>query len=246
MKSKMEKPRQTIIGNIYETYNYEMFTFFEENRDLNPTNVERIIKSMKVKVNLCPIIVDPKLRVVDGQHRFEGFKELGLPVIYIVDENATIDDIQRLNSVSKTWSQKEYLIHYKKRGFKNYNLMHAFMIDYNLSIGEALLFLNGSRSGVDVKNFQYGKFKIKDMGYSKWFAEKSKQIKKINKNLGLRFYSVILTLCKNSDFDIDVLIQKMNIQPLKVVPCSTAKQTREMLEDIYNYRNRNKINLRIK
>jgi hypothetical protein len=244
MSATLEKPRQTIIGNVYQTNNYDMFTLIDENRDINPTNVDRLVKSMKIKVNICPIIVDSKLRVIDGQHRLEAFKILKLPVIYIIDSNATIDDIQRLNSVSKTWSQKEYLSHYNKRGFKNYKIMHNFILTHELSVGEALLFLNGSRDGHAVKEFQYGKLKIKDMEFSSWFATKVNKIKTINRKLGMRFYRVILSLLKNSSFDLDEFIHKIEFNPTKLVPCSNAKQTRELIEVIYNYKRRKKVNLR--
>jgi hypothetical protein len=118
------------------------------------------------------------------------------------------------------------------------------MIEFNLSVSEALLFLNGSNSGQDVKEFQYGKLKIKDLKFSNWFATKVNKIKSINRKLGMRFYRVILSLLKSPSFDVDEFIHKIELNPTKLVPCSNAKQTRTLIEEIYNYKRRKKVNLR--
>jgi len=246
MKSKKENPRQTIIGNIYETYNYEMFTFLKENRDVNPANVEKIKASMKVKRLLKPLNIGSEGGVYDGQHRFEACVELGLPIHYIVDESLTIDDIPRLNTIAKTWKQSDHLEYYCKRGKKPYLRMRKFILEHNISIRLAIAFLSGADNGDSNNEFKYGRFKIKDIDQSILLVNYWNAIKKYNSKLGARFANVLMQLTKIEGFDLDLLLKKIELRPMKLVTCSSAAQYRQLIEDIYNYKNRSKINLRIK
>ncbi len=71
------------------------------------------------------------------------------------------------------------------------------------------------------------------------------EIKTINDKLGTRFYRVILSLTNSKKIDIDELIHKIKLHPTKLVPCSNKKQTINLIEEIYNYKRRKKVNLRI-
>ena len=120
--------------------------------------------------------------------------------------------------------------------------MYNFILTHNLTINEALLYL-ASDNGATSIDFKTGLLKIKDLDYSNWLALKMAKIKKINSKLGTRFYRAIIGCL--SKIDIDELIHKIELQPTKLVPCSNAKQTRALIEEIYNYKRRNKVNLRI-
>jgi hypothetical protein len=245
MNNVLEKPRQTIIGSVFETYNYELFSFFEENRGINPANVERIKKSMQEKRLLNPIIVDSQLNIVDGQHRFTASKELGLSIQYIIDKNATIEDIPRLNTITKTWKQVEYLNYYRKREYKSYKKMYEFMLQHNLKITEALYLLSGNDDGRTIHTFKTGELSIKDIIKSNYLAAQWNNIKNINPKLNTSFLRTLKALTKIERFNIDEFIHKVNLNPTKLVPCSTSKLRKQLIEEIYNYKRRNKVNLRI-
>ena len=69
-----------------KTKNYEMFEYMDSNRKINAGLVERLVKSIKEigYIESRPIIVNEDMVVIDGQHRLEACKRLGIPVIYQV------------------------------------------------------------------------------------------------------------------------------------------------------------------
>jgi hypothetical protein len=59
--------------------------------------------------------------------------------------------------------------------------------------------------------------------------------------------SHLLELCQMLDkplFDFTHFIQKLQIQPLALQNCNDVDQYKLLIEEIYNYRTREKINLR--
>ena len=240
---EMTKQKITIIGNVYETYDYGMFKTLEGNRNTKERDVKKLAISISKKYNVCPIILTSDYYVIDGQHRLLACKLLGLPVRYVIDKNATIDDISRLNSYSKKWTQIDYLLSYKKQGIEDYIVFHRFMMEHNITINVGLL-LFASDGGSSSIPFKEGLFSSEKLEEATWLIEKFKKITKFNPKINFRFLRVIKTLLKNSDFDIDIFINKLSIQPTKLVNCATAPQYRMLIEGIYNYKSRKKINLR--
>lgn len=67
---------------IHKSYNYNDFSFINGNRNVVKSKVGKLIKSIK-QLDLTmynPILVTKTGKIVDGQHRFEACKELGLPI----------------------------------------------------------------------------------------------------------------------------------------------------------------------
>ena len=238
------KENKTVVGKIYETHDYDMFHFLEENRDIDPANVEKIKASIQIKRLINPLKVDSKGGIYDGQHNYTALKELGLPIWYVVDKNLTIEDIPRLNTIAKTWNQKEYLSYYCKRGFKEYAKIRKFMLDNNLSITLSLCFLAFTDNGSHNNDFKRGTFKAKNILESQRLAKYYNEVASINPKLGYKFARVLTSLSRRTDFDLAAFVQKAKIQPTRLLRCATDVQYRELIESIYNYKNRHKVNLR--
>ena len=97
---------------VYETTDYEMFRFIEGNREINKTNEKNLKKNFGENGEdyiMNPIIVNEKMEIIDGQHRFKALKELGKPIHYIVVEGIGCDAAQRMNQVSLRWSLLNYV-----------------------------------------------------------------------------------------------------------------------------------------
>ena len=63
--------------------NYNMFKFKDGNRDLNYINVNKMEESLKKHGWVTPIVVDNNYYIIDGQHRFQAAKNLGMPIAFI-------------------------------------------------------------------------------------------------------------------------------------------------------------------
>ena len=110
-----------VVGVVYRTRDYSKFKFSKNNRNLNVSQVARLVKSMAEKVITTIITVNDNMEIKDGQHRFESLKQLKKDVNYFVDY--TKDDDQDFmiisNNNSKNWVNDDYLqFHLKKRRTK--------------------------------------------------------------------------------------------------------------------------------
>ena len=84
-------------NKIYKTTDYSLFKYLKGNRAITELHVRRLVESIKEKDLQVPIIVDEKMNVVEGQHRLEAYKIVGRPILYIVKDNVTLEDLRKLN-----------------------------------------------------------------------------------------------------------------------------------------------------
>ena len=64
------------MKKITVTNEYNQFRFVKGNRPLNDLHLSRLRRSMKENFLPIPIIVNERMEIVDGQHRFTICKEL--------------------------------------------------------------------------------------------------------------------------------------------------------------------------
>jgi hypothetical protein len=109
------------IGEIFEEYDYSKFKKLNGNRDVIKARKGKILKSInEVGYVLNPIVVNKKMEIVDGQGRFEALKELGLPIIYVIDKNAGIKECIAMNIGQMNWRIIDYVMMYAQQGNQNY------------------------------------------------------------------------------------------------------------------------------
>ena len=58
------------------------------------------------------------------------------------------------------------------------------------------------------------------------------------------FIYAMIGLFKNKNFDFNEFIHKLKTQPSAMVDCTDTQQYLSLIEEIYNYRRREKVNLR--
>ena len=102
------------MKQILTTNNYELFKSIDGNRNVNELHLSRLKKSIQKKYLFTFILVNEKHHIIDGQHRFEVIKELGLPLNYVVCKGYGINEVHQLNENSKNWNADDYLDGYCK------------------------------------------------------------------------------------------------------------------------------------
>ena len=92
---------------IKRTLNYNLFTKIIGNRHLDPKNVKRIKESVELIGLQTPIMVNYKHGIIDGQHRLQVAKELGIAIEYFVVKNFKEENIHDLQ-ISKKWTAFDF------------------------------------------------------------------------------------------------------------------------------------------
>jgi len=230
---------------IFKTTDYSLFTTLDGNRNINKMHVERLKKSMQKKYLYTIIVVNENFQIIDGQHRFISCKELELPIRYIVIYGYGLEEVQMLNANSKNWTADDYMNGYCDLKYKDYLTYRDFKYKYGLGHNETQLLLGGKHSKGMGEPFALGKFKITQYNKATKYAKHILSIKEFYKGYKRRsFVYAMINLLGKSNFDIFYFKNKLKTQPNSLYDCTTVSQYILLIEEIYNYRNRNKVSLK--
>ena len=75
------------INEVFETHDYGQFRFIKGNRLIRASHVNNILKSMKKRRLFSPLIVNEKMEIIDGQHRFKAQEKLNKSIEVIVEKD---------------------------------------------------------------------------------------------------------------------------------------------------------------
>jgi len=245
MNIKTTEPMIKTNNQVHTTTEYHLFKSIDGNRNKNLLHLNRLKKSMLENYLFTVIIVNENYQIIDGQHRFDVIQELNLPLNYIICEGYSLNEVHILNQNSKTWNAEDYLAGYCELGYEHYIEYAKFKAKYDFGHNECLLLLGGIENGHSIKEFYAGNFKIKN--YIK-ATDKATKITMIGKYYdGYKKKSFVRTMSQILDkpvFDFTQFMQKLRMQPTALQDCSNNEQYRLLIEEIYNYRTREKVNLR--
>ncbi len=231
--------------SFYETQNYHKFKLLNGNRNINKLHLKKLKDSILDQYLLTIITVNEKYEIIDGQHRFLVCKELDLPIRYIIVNGYGLKEVQKLNANTKNWNADDYMNAYCDLGYRNYLYYKEFKNKYKLGHNECQLLLAGKHIKGQFSDFTNGKLQIQNKKKACEYAEHIISLKDYYDGYKRRsFIYTIINLLNNKKFDINLFIKKLKIQPNAIYDCTSVNQYTLLIEDIYNYRNRNKVNLR--
>jgi hypothetical protein len=236
-----------ITTNIYSTNNYSLFKSIDGNRVLNELHLKRLKKSIEKNYLFTVITVNESYEIIDGQHRFEAAKELKMPINYIVCPGYGLNEVHILNQNSKTWSAEDYLTGYCDLGYKDYLNFKRFKDKYHFGFNETMAMLAGTITSGGEQNMQFkkGEYKVTHWQQANEYANRIWQLKNLYDGFLRRsFIYAMLELFDNSEFDFNEFLHKLTLVPRALTHCADRKHYIELIEEIYNYHRRNKINLR--
>jgi hypothetical protein len=245
MNNLKTEPMVKHSNQVHTTTDYFLFKPIEGNRNKNLLHINRLKKSMAETYLFTVIIVNEKYEIIDGQHRFDVIQELNLPLNYIVCNGYGLNEVHILNQNSKTWTSDDYLDGYCKLGYKDYLKYKEFKELYGIGHYECMWLLNGSQLSNPTQVFFTGDFKIKNYNEACKIIEKIMLVEPYYEEWKRRsFILAMLQLFKNPNFELTEFLQKLKLQPTALSNCSTTNQYVSLIEEIYNYRRREKVNLR--
>jgi hypothetical protein len=240
------------VNKVYQTSNLSIFKQIDGNRVPNIQHVKRLADSIRVYGMKCnPILVNEQMQVIDGQHRLMAAKESESFVYYIIVNGYDLNEVHTLNLNQKNWTKKDFMEGYANIGIKDYVLIKKFTEkndDFVLTDCIAFCSNNSVNSGTTnngKKPFENGEWKCKDLIIAQDWANKIRMIKPYYSEFNRStFVGTMISLFMNNNFDFNEFMHKLRLQPTALVTCANREQYKTLIEDIYNYKNRNKVNLR--
>lgn len=246
---------------VYTTKDYSIFKKSEGNRPVNPKHVNRLVRSYEKFGWLnSPLIVNEKMQVVDGQHRLAAAKEMENPisVTFIIVKGYNLQEVQALNLMQSNWSTKDYLHSYADQGLEHYVKLRDFWNenkDFGLSLCAAIC-ANTHIQGVTstAQNtmhnkikpvFNEGTYETKNIHDAQKLVTLVRSIQPyFNYYTHRAFVLAIIHLINDGKFKFLDFIKKLQVQPTRLRKCVSKSDYIVLIEEIYNYKRRNKINLR--
>jgi len=235
----------TNYSQVYSTLDYSLLKQIDGNRNKNLLHINRLKKSMSDNYLFTIIIVNEKYEIIDGQHRFEAIKDLCLPLYYIICEGYGLNEVHILNQNSKTWNADDYLEGYCKLGYKDYIKYKEFKEKYDIGHNECMTLLSNSTTKINPHLFYEGLFKVKSIPDAEKTIEKILMIEPYYDGIKRRsFIYAMIGLLKNPNFEFTEFLQKLKSQPMALQHCNDVAKYKILIEEIYNYRRKDKVNLR--
>ncbi len=254
---------QPLIVNT--TNDLSQFKTLKGNRPINMLHSHRLADSIsKYGMLMNPILVNSQYEVIDGQHRLEAAKIAGGYIHYIIVPDYGLKQVHALNLNQKNWTAKEYMEGYADLGIKSYMELkdfkekhHYFTLRDCISLCSNLSSTNfstkrdkSSKSGMESPrlNFNEGTWVTRDMKQAESEALKIKMLEPFFKDgyNNTIFVGTMLTLFheKSAVFSFTSFLHKLKLQPYALQKTATRDQCKVLIEEIYNYKRRDKISLR--
>lgn len=243
-----------MTSDLLKTKNYEIFKKHESNRAIDSSNIKKIKSSIEFKnlLEFRPILVDDDLKILDGQHRLEAAKQLGIEIYYKIQKQSEPSDILILNVNQKAWKIEDYLDYYISLGNEDYKKIRDFIVKNKLQTRNALTLLFGVGSSI-YHVFRKGKCKFPDFENLK---KATLLLDKLNEVLDIIKESKIdgAFFCNSSNFkkslidflssektEFEILKHKIKNDISKITKRQNCLDYYLMLKEIYNFRNKDPI-----
>lgn len=253
-----------VVNQVNSTNDYLKFKTLKGNRNVNKLHVRRLKESFKEAYLLSPIIVNQNFEIIDGQHRFEAAKSMELPINFIICNNYDLKEVQLLNTNMKNWKKEDYLNAYCDLGYPAYLKFRDFMKMFpELGMAACETILTNTLSGghtsikstelkdinpsgtIGIRYFQEGDLFIPNYDKSIENAEKIMMIKPYYDGFNTHlFVRAMIGIFKLPYYSHARLIDRLSANPTLLKVCANVTQYKLLLEDIYNFRSREKVSLR--
>lgn len=240
--------KQAQTATLRETTNYACFVYNEEQRPVDVKHVRNLMESMATfgflpsKPVQC--YLDGKKHVIiDGHHRLIAAKNLGIPVIYVVEAKAHADSMSAVNGLQKSWNLKNYVNQYAKRGIPSYvSLLEYFNLGISMMQAARMLTGKAANSGFCTQSstgraIRDGSFKIKDTSKIEIIASFLRKHGTDNPAFKTANFISAFELClRVDDFEPEQLTRKLANNPKTIARTANVDQMLDQLEEVYNYK----------
>jgi hypothetical protein len=228
------------MASIQESSDYGRFTWHNVNRD---TRIKKMVASMKTHgwIDAYPahaVRVNGKIKIKAGHHRCEAAKTLGLPIKYVLCDDAA--DIFELEQATNPWSVRDFIVGNARSGKSAYAEVLEYHERTGINITLSIGLHCGSVSGgnVYVELAKRGEFHISNTSLPAKVEHMVTHMKRccVQNPTANTIVSAIATIVQVDGLDISRLKAKIKISPDMVFKCAGMSETFRMFEDVYNRR----------
>lgn len=238
---------------IQHTKNYEIFRKMEGNRHLDLKHLRKLRSSILRENQLAihPIIVNSQMSVIDGQHRLEVAKELGLEIFYVKSDDVSDSHLIEGNVNQKSWEVENFIDYFAIKEKKSDYIQLKELIKLTSLKPKALLSLIiGAISPILLEFLKTGKFQfpkhtdpkvlvdffLRFQGYAN-----DKKLRPGSMFTNFNFTKALRWIYLTGNFSEDTFFKKLDMRWFDLKPQRTAQDWYKLLINIYNYKNYDKI-----
>lgn len=243
---KMAAPQPQIDpGCIDVTTDYDVFQRMPGNRAVSENHVQKLMNAMREHDLMVPILINQDFEVIDGQHRLEARKRLGIPVPYYWEQGLSLVHVQALNCSQKGWSNEDFADAYIELKNQNYIQYKWFRRKYGIPHSPSCILLLGYQPHDMINIFRSGQFKVKDLETAKARAELLSGLAPLFSHWkDAAFVKAFLIVLNRQGFDYKTFTHRLKQNPTMMKHCTNIDTYLQQIEEVYNYRSPKKVPLR--
>lgn len=221
------------------------------NRHTDESHIAKLKASINKEnlLHLSPIRINKHMEIIDGQHRVEACKELGVAEVPCIkyEFDVELSQIQTINALGRGWRLEDYANSFASQGITDYQIYVDFQERSKLCSGICLAVLGGrvdaSVGGSARASFITGKFKVKTKRFAEQYLNLIEDFK-FYKRWNVRiFQQALIVLFQHKDYDHSRMLRKLKAKALEL--SNTKDGYIKQLEEIYNYHEKNSERIRL-
>ena len=227
---------KTIHGPYLEE-DYDKFIIHPLNRTPEEEDLKKLKKAIEQNFVPEPIKVNELMEIMDGNHRFEVWKELSMPVLYMVYEGMRMEHVPVINDNQKKWNWKTFLDYYAAVEKNNHPDDYQFHLLHPFSNNVLMLLLcERSFDRSSLRDFKEGKMVIHDWSKAKKRAIFLESMKDIIPEIWSKrsFIIAMIHALNHKEFNEKRWTDQLGRNRSEMWICSNHLQYRERIEFVYN------------
>lgn len=241
------------MEQIQKTKDYSMFKILDGNRGIKKSHIKKLSQSIQKSnhLNLHPIVVNREYEIIDGQHRLECARLLGLDIFYILSDNVEDEHLIDCNVNQKQFECENYIDFFAiKEKRAEYILLKDMLKSSGLKPKALMTLILGVVSPSILEFLKTGKFKFPSnekpeemllnyLNFSSYV--KDKRITPFSMFSNHAFTRAFRWLYKTNEFNEEIFFRKLDIRWFDLKPQRTSEDWYTLLISIYNFKNHNRI-----
>lgn len=241
------------MNQIQKTKDYEMFKIMEGNRHIDRYHLKKLTAAIEKDNQLAvhPIIVNKDGYVIDGQHRLNAAKTLGIDIYFIKSDEVTDLHVIDGNVNQKSFEVENYIDYFAIKDKKiEYIQLKDMMKATGLKPKALLTLIIGIVSPNILEFLKTGKFKfpqnqepLEVLNFYLDFMSyvKDKRLKPQSMFTNHNFTRALRWLQKTTGFESSIFFKKLDMRWFDLKPQRTADDWYSLLINIYNFKNHSRL-----